>query len=81
MGYIILNTDRDDEMEGLRSQMRRNYRRGNYRNYGGSSAMMRGDYSEGYRMGYKHGWEDKEDEWMDEYPEYRRRRDSRGRFI
>ena len=27
MGYIILNTDRDDEMEGLRSQMRRNYRR------------------------------------------------------
>jgi hypothetical protein len=42
---------------------------------------MRGDYSEGYRMGYKHGWEDKEDEWMDEDEHYRRRRDSRGRFI
>ena len=68
MGYIILNTDRDDEMEGLRSQMRRNYRRGGYRNYGGSSA---------YKKGYEHAMEDMEDEEM----EMRRRRDSMGRYI
>ena len=75
MGYIILNTDRDDEMEGLRSQMRRSYRSGNYRNYGGSSASMREHY---YRMGYKDSREDMEDE-QDEM--YRRRRDSMGRYI
>ena len=79
MGYIILNTDRDDEMEGLHSQMRRNYRRGNYRrgnyrNYGGSSANMREHY---YKKGYEHAMEDMEDEEM----EMRRRRDAMGRFI
>ena len=75
MGYIILNTDRDDEMEGLRSQMRRNYRRGNYRNYGGSSVNMREHY---YKKGYEHAMEDVEDE---EEEMYRRQRDSRGRYI
>ena len=74
MGYIILNTDRDDEMEGLHSQMRRNYRRGNYRNYGGSSTNMREHY---YKKGYEHAMEDMEDEEM----EMRRRRDSMGRFV
>ena len=77
MGYLIFNTDREDEMSGLRREMRRNYRSGNYRNYGGSSASMRGDYSEGYRMGYKHGWEDSEDDAM----EMRRARDDRGRYV
>lgn len=74
MGYIILNTDREDEMEGLRSQMRRNYRRGSYRNYGGSSATMREHY---YKKGYEHAMEDMEDEEM----EMRRRRDSMGRYV
>ena len=32
-------------------------------------------------QGYKHGWEDKEDEWEDDEMEYRRRRDSRGRYV
>ena len=75
MGYIILNTDREDEMEGLRSQMRRNYRSGgNYRNYGGSSATMREHY---YKKGYEHAMEDMADEEM----EMRRRRDSMGRYV
>lgn len=76
-GYIFI--DRDDEMEGLRSQMRRNYRGGNYRNYGGSSMRggeqsMREHY---YKKGYEHAIEDMEDEEM----EMRRRRDSMGRFV
>ena len=74
MSYIILNTDRDDEMEGLRSQMRRSYRRGNYRNYGGSSANMREHY-------YKKGYEDARDDMEDEEMEMRRRRNSRGEFM
>lgn len=75
MGYLILNTDREDEMQGLRSQMRREYRGGNYRNYGGSSASMREHY---YRMGYRDSREDMEDENEEMY---RRRRNSRGEFI
>lgn len=54
--------------------MRRNYRHGNYRNYGGSSANMREHY---YKKGYEHALEDMEDEEM----EMRRRRDAMGRFI
>ena len=75
MGYIILNTDRDDEMSGLRHEMRRSYRGGNYRNYGGSSASMREHY---YRMGYRDSREDMEDEQEEMY---RRQRDSRGRYL
>ena len=50
----------------------------------GSYPMMRsgssGDsYRDGYRYGYKHGWEDHEDD-MDDM-EYRRGRDSRGRYV
>jgi len=72
MAYLILN--KDDE--GMRHEMRRNMRGGNYRNY----PMMRGDgYEHGYRMGYKHGWEDSEDD-MDDM-QMRRARDSRGRYI
>jgi hypothetical protein len=74
MGYLIFNTDRDDEMQGLRSQMRRAYRGGgNYRNYGGSSASMREHY---YKKGYEHAMED-----MDDEMEMRRRRDSMGRYV
>lgn len=74
MGYLIFNTDRDDEMQGLRSQMRRAYRSGgNYRNYGGSSANMREHY---YKKGYEHAMED-----MDDEMEMRRRRDSMGRYV
>ena len=72
-GYIILNDDKD--MEGLRSQMRRSYMR-----HDGTMPMMRHhegekSWEEGYRLGYRHGAEDMEDE------HYRRRRDQMGRFV
>jgi hypothetical protein len=76
MGYIFV----DKESEGggnMRQQMRRSMRGGS--RHDGYSPMMRGgDYEQGYRMGYKHGWEDSEND-MDE--EFRRSRDSRGRFV
>lgn len=74
MGYIILNTDREDEMSGLRSNMRRTMLRNT-----GSVPMMRHhedyDHDKMYEMGFRHGWEDSEDE------HYRRARDSRGRYV
>ena len=75
-GWIFVDKDIESE-SGMRSQMRRNMR-GGYR-YDSTQPMMRGDdgYDHGYRMGYKHGWEDKEDDEMD----YRRARDSRGRYM
>lgn len=80
MGYIFV--DRENEgggMEKMRQQMRRNMRGGGY--HGGSNSGS-GNYRDGYRQGYKHGWEDHEDEWMDDDEVmYRRRRDSRGRFM
>lgn len=80
MGYIFV--DRENEgggMEKMRQQMRRNMRGGGYR---GGSNDGSGNYRDGYRQGYKHGWEDREDEWMDDDEVmYRRRRDSRGRFM
>ena len=72
MGYLIFNTDREDEMEGLRSRMRRNYRR--------DYPSMRGDVSmreHYYKKGYEHAMEDMEDE----EERYRRQRDGRGRFV
>lgn len=76
MGYIFV----DKESEGggnMRQQMRRSMR-GGYRHEGYSPMMRGGDYEQGYRMGYKHGWEDSEND-MDE--EFRRSRDNRGRFV
>lgn len=78
MAWIFV--DKDGQGGEMRQQMRRNMRSGdyrggmNYRNYGSGST-----YHDGYRQGYKHGWEDHEDE-MDDM-EYRRARDSRGRFV
>lgn len=81
MGYIFV--DRESEgggMEKMRQQMRRNMRSGG--GYRGGNSGGSGNYRDGYRQGYKHGWEDKEDEWMDDDEmEYRRRRDSRGRYM
>lgn len=78
MSWIFVDKEKGGGESEMRSQMRRNMRRGGgYRNYGGSTSM-RGDYGEGYRQGYKHGWEDSEDE-MDE--DFRRQRDSRGRYM
>lgn len=80
MAYIFV--DKEKESQGqMRDNMRREmrsggYRGGNYRYYGGSS--MRDGYNEGYRQGYKHGWEDNEDDMNEEY---RRQRDSRGRYV
>lgn len=76
MGYIFVDKESDGGGK-MRQQMRRSMR-GGYR-HDGYSPMMRGDdYEQGYRMGYKHGWEDSEND-MDE--EFRRSRDSRGRFV
>ena len=75
MGYIFV----DKESEGggkMRQQMRRSMR-GGYRHDSYSPMMRGGDYEQGYRMGYKHGWEDSEDDEM----EMRRARDSRGRYV
>ena len=73
MGYIILDTDRDDEMSVLRHNMRRAMR------HSGTVPMMHNheDYGHDkmYELGFKHGWEDAEDE------HYRRARDSRGRYV
>lgn len=77
MGYIILDKEGEDGGK-MRENMRRNMR-GGYR-YEGHSPMMRGgdSWEHGYRMGYRHGWEDHEDD-VDE--NYRRQRDSRGRYM
>ena len=79
MGYIFIDKDEDGGMEKMRRNMRRNMRGGDYR-----YPMMRhhgeDGYEHGYRKGYEHGWEDHEHD-MDEEHEYRRRRDSRGRYI
>lgn len=79
MGYIFVDKG-DGESSGMRHQMRRSMRGGYH--HEGYSPMMRehnDGYEHGYRMGYKHGWEDHEDE-MDGV-DYRRQRDSRGRFV
>ena len=79
MGWIFIDKESDGGSGQIRQHMRRSMRSGNY---GGSSAMMRGggeSWEHGYRMGYKHGWEDHDDDW--EEMEMRRARDSRGRFV
>jgi hypothetical protein len=72
MSWIFI--DKDEDLDGMRTEMRRRYRRGNYRNYGGSSANMREHY-------YKKGYEDARDDMEDEEMEMRRRRDQMGRFV
>ena len=74
-GWIFV--DKDKESQGqMRQEMRRNMR-GGYR-YDGDMSMRGDSYHDGYRQGYKHGWEDSED---DMEGEYRRRRDSMGRYM
>lgn len=80
---IIIKEDGSGQSQ-MRSEMRENMRH-NYRGNGGSwvsSGQYRGgNYrtEEAYREGYRHGWEDSEDDMNEEH--YRRSRDSRGRFI
>lgn len=79
MGYIILDKEGEDG-----GKMRENMRRTMMRS--GGNVMMRGtgmgNHESAYRMGYRHGWEDSEDEMMkDDGEQFRRMRDSRGRFI
>lgn len=77
MAWIYI--DKESGGSDMRSQMRRNMR--SYPQMMHKHASMgEGGYQEGYRQGYKHGWEDKEDEEMDSV-EFRRMRDSRGRFM
>lgn len=79
-GYIFIDREDEQSNQQMRQNMRNNMRRG-YRNYGGSSAMMRDDesYRQGYHQGYKEGWEDSEYDMNEE--NFRRQRDSRGRFM
>lgn len=78
MGYIFVDKESGGGQQ-MRRQMRRSMREG-YR-HDGMTPMMHegGSYEQGYRMGYKHGWEDSEDD-MDDM-DMRRARDSRGRYI
>lgn len=78
MSWIFVDKENGGDSD-MRSQMRRNMRRGDYRYVGGGSSMRGENYNEAYRDGYKHGWEDHEDEIENEG--YRRSRDSRGRYI
>lgn len=72
MPFVIINDDKQSK-EQMRSNMREHMRR-NYR--GGGSYMKNGSYrsEEAYKEGYEHGWRDSEEE-------FRRERDSLGRFI
>lgn len=78
MGYLVIERD-NENMDGMRANMRKTMMRG------GSSAMMRHDGHSSehmYRMGYRHGWEDREQDAEDGDDMYfRRMRDSRGRYI
>lgn len=75
MAWIFVDKESEGgEQQKMRSQMRRNMRGGGYRQSDYRSGSE--SYRDGYRQGYKHGWEDCEDEDM----EYRRQRDSRGRY-
>ena len=76
MGYIFIDKEGD---ESLRTHMRRNMRGGTY--YRHEHEKEERDYHDGYRMGYRHGWEDHDEELGREEMRYRRERDSRGRFI
>ena len=77
MAFIVINDDKENK-EQMRSNMsmRRHYRGGSP----GSGGAFRGSYraEEAYKEGYTHGWRDHEDE-MEE--EYRRSRDSHGRYV
>lgn len=75
MGYIIINRDKEEEMDGMRTRMRRSMR-GDYR-YDGTPRMRHEGYDPDkmYETGFRHGWEDAEEE------HYRRERDSRGRYV
>lgn len=74
MGWIFVDKEEGGSKEQMRSQMRRNMRSGGYRSYGGGES-----YRDGYREGYKAGYEDGTDDENDE--NYRRSRDSRGRYM
>lgn len=78
MAWIFVDKGSEGNEE-MRSQMRRNMRGESH--LGGYSPVVRGgSYEHGYRMGYRHGWEDSEREEIDGV-EMRRARDSRGRFM
>lgn len=79
MGYIFVDRESEGGSQSqMRSQMRRNMRSGYYRHDG--DMYMRGNYkenyNEGYETGYRHGWQDS----MNDEEEYRRGRDSYGRY-
>lgn len=81
MSTIII----DDGGE-MRSQMREKMRR-NYRYNSGNRMWDDGyrhdgrTYEDGYREGYKHGYEDGEEDSGGGGENYRRERDSRGRYM
>lgn len=77
MGYIIVNRDHEDGVEGMRMNMRRAMR-GGYRHEGIMPYMRHHDgydHEKMYELGFRHGWEDADEE------HYRRMRDSKGRYV
>ena len=74
MAFIIIDKESKEQMRSnMHEEMRHGYRKG-------GSYREKGSYHEGYRHGYREGYEDCEDDWNDE-ENYRRQRDSRGRFM
>ncbi len=61
MGWIFVDKD-SEERDGMRTRMRESMKRGYRQPMGGGDS-----YDKGYETGYKHGWEDKEDETDGEY--------------
>ena len=79
MGYIIMTDEQGgNKRSQMRNEMRRMYGNRYYdgeRNHGGNS------YEDGYREGYRDGKDDTEYGWDDDSENYRRARNSRGRYI
>lgn len=82
MAFLIIdNKERDREDGFRRSEMHRSMRSGR-RSYDGvrmGDYRHDKDYDDGYRRGYEHGYKDHEQDCWDE-EDYRRSRDSRGRY-
>lgn len=55
MGWIFIDKEDDKDM---RSGMRDNMKRSGMRHIAGKSS----EYEDGYKAGYKHGWEDRDSE-------------------
>ena len=77
MAWIFVDRENEGSKEQMRSDMRRHMRGGSYRSGGyRMGGDYREDYNSGYKAGYEHGWQDHAEDEED----YRRSRDSYGRY-